>query len=70
MYDHLGLHEVTRKLHHRFLINNIANNYEVPHIPLRGVNAAFLNAENHQYDTRTPELIRQLLYCQDLLHTK
>ena len=36
MYDHLGLHEETRKLHHRFLINNIANNYEVPNIPLWG----------------------------------
>ena len=55
MYDHLGLHEETRKLHHRFLINNIANNYEVPNIPLRGVNAAFLHAENYQCNTRTPE---------------
>ena len=36
MYDHLGLHEETRKLRHRFLINNIANNYEVPNIPLWG----------------------------------
>ena len=49
MYDHVGLHEETRKLHHRFLINNIANNYEVPNISLReGVNAAFLHAENYQ----------------------
>ena len=55
MYDHLGLHEEKRKLHHRFLINNIANNYEVPNISLRGVNAAFLHAKNYQYNTRTPE---------------
>ena len=55
MYDHLGLHEETRKLHHRFLINNIANNYEVPNIPLRGVDAAFLHAGNYQYNTHMPE---------------
>ena len=47
MYDHVGLHEETRKLHHRFLINNIANNYE-DQISLEGVNAAFLHAENYQ----------------------
>ena len=55
MYDHLGLHEETRKLHHRFLINDIANDYKVPNILLRGVNAAFLHAKNYQYNTRTPE---------------
>jgi hypothetical protein len=55
MYDHLGLHEDTLKVHHRFLINNIANNFEIPNIPLRGVTAAFLHAENYQYIVRVPE---------------
>ena len=36
MYDHLGLHEDTLKVHHKFLMNNIANSFEIPNIPLRG----------------------------------
>ena len=55
MYDHLGLHEDTLKVHHRFLINNIANNFKIPNIPLRGVTSAFLHAENYQYIVRAPE---------------
>ena len=55
MYDHLGLHEDTLKVHHRFLINNIANNFEIPNTPLRGVTAAFLHAGNYQYIVRVPE---------------
>ena len=74
MYDHIGLHEETRKLHHRFLINNIANNYE-DQISLYG-----RVLTQHSYMRKTinrthvclnmVDMIRQLLYCLDHLYIK
>ena len=50
-----GFNTDVQKVHHRFLISNVVNDFQVPNIPQRGVNAAFMQAEHYQFGLRPRE---------------